>query len=284
MVPRVWTCVEPPVLLRLLAMPLHPLAILLLFAAAFASLALGREALSKALRRVAVVALLALFAALLAFGMMALALVKTHSNPTSVLRFAPWFWSTLGPIALTVGVYFCRVPREGFRKALLVRATNLGLARRAANLCAFLLAALVALLIAGRSVITDEHQGLSAPYRTFEFLLPDQIESIASDECLAARVLEYGPKDPYVGEKAAWKLKARGKSAADGVASRLNQTRADWPPEPNAVTESGILWSLDFLHKQDADAKAVSWNDIHWKNELERLNRSHWTLRDAHWL
>jgi hypothetical protein len=128
-------------------------------------------------------------------------------------------------------------------------------------------------VIGGRSFTDNSPTSLvELGYDLFELMVPDQIEVIASDECLMARVLEYGAENPMMGRPAKWKLEARRPAATDGVANKLNEVRDNWPPAPNTVDSSGISWGLEFLRKHGAEHKARRWDDIYWRNDLERIN------------
>jgi hypothetical protein len=274
MVPRVWTCGEQHPLLVVLSVSLKPVVIGLLVVGALLALMRRRPLLSRLLFRTALVASVSVLAAVAAFTMASVALAKTESNPTLVLRWAPWVWAGLGPLSLAVAFKPAFAAQDGWRR-LLQREAPMGGRSPPSRLLVVggLACAFVATTVLGaRYFISDEHSRLSAPYRLFEFLVPDQIELIASDDCLAQRVLEYGDSDPFVGRPAARKLASRGSWGIDAVVTRLNEVREKWPAEPHQVTEDGVLWSMRFLAKRHAESRLRSWEDLRWRQDLVRLN------------
>ena len=276
MVPRLWTCAEQHPLLVLLSGPLKPLVIGMLVVGALLALFKERSTLSRLLLRTALIASVTLVVAVAAFSTASVALAKTGTNPTLILRWTPWVWAGLGPLALAIGLRPAFSREDGWRNLLQRQAPASGRSSPRFLLVSGLVGTLVTTsLLGARPFISDEHSWLSAPYRLFEFLVPDQIVLIASDECLAKRVLEYGGSDPFVGEPAAETLVAHGSWGIDAVVARLNEVREHWPPEPHRVTKDGVLWSMGFLAKRRAEGNLRSWADITWQQDLDQLNDGH---------
>lgn len=264
---------EPPLILRVLAISLRPIAILLICALALGASLTHRKALARALSRVAAAQALVLVGAVLAFGMAALAL--TSLNPTPVLKATPLGWALLGPLALVVGWRFSGVERGNDWRALLGRVVEPK--RRMARVVQIGLLVVVlgsSLVVGGRSLMNNSSTSLvELAYDLFEYAVPDQIVKLASDECLMARVLEYGINDQYqAGQDAVAELEARGSSAVGGVVSTLNQARQGWPPQPNTLKPGTIGWGLEFLRAHGEKSQADAWNGISWESDLHRLN------------
>lgn len=266
---------EPPLILRVLAISLRPTAILLICALALGASLTHRKALARALSRVAAAQALVLVGAVLAFGMAALALALTSLNPTPVLKATPLGRALLGPLALVVGWRFSGVERGNGWRALLGRAVEPK--RRMARVVQIGLLVVVlasSLVVGGRSLTNNSSTSLvELAYDLFEYAVPDQIVKLASDECLIARVLEYGIYDQYqAGQDAVAELEARGSSAVAGVASTLNQARQRWPPQPNTLKPGTIGWGLEFIRAHGEKSQADAWNGISWESDLHRLN------------
>lgn len=279
MVPRVWTCVEPPLPLRLLALPIHPLVVLVFFALAFAGLALGRDAAGRKLLRLGAVMSIGLAGTVILFGLSVLALATNGMNPTPVLRFLPWASAITGPLAMGLGwskagaasslglnSVSARPRIVGQEVSWLGVATSVGLA----------------LVIGLRCFVIDNNWPYaSAPYRLMEFFITDQLDTVASDECLAARALEYGPYDLSV-KRPARELDRRGLGAVAGVVALMERTRAHWPPEPHTVSPDGMRWAIQYLREHGEGDVAARWDGVDWKRDLLRANAK-WTpsLRDS---
>jgi len=271
--------------MRVLATPLRPTSILLVLALALLASLAGCPALASALRRMGATLTLFLIGAVLVTGMAGLALTLTGVNPTPVLDIAPLGWALLGPLALVTGWRFSQLRALIAGRGLLVRSPGRAKGRVAQGLTFMSLASVVLtiLIIGGRSLTHNSRTSrIELAYDLFEYAVPDQVLELASDECLMARVLEYGVNDKYdAGESAVAELNERGSSAVDGVASSLNFIRDHWPPEPNTIQPDAIVWGLDFLRKYNAQSKARRWDDIHWDNDLERLNS--YRMRSGSW-
>jgi hypothetical protein len=271
MVPRLWTCIEQPASLTLLSLPLRPVLVTSLVFAGLLALLTNRIALARLIFRAAATFGLSLVMCVAAFSMAALALAQTHTDPTLVLRWAPWAWAILGPLTTAIVIRLVGTRRAHWR-SLFLRDAAAGSSRKFLLMPIAAAALFFSILVGARPLVSDERAWLSAPYRLFEFLVPDQIVAIASDECLAARVFEYGDSEPFVGQPATWKLEARGDLAVDAVVTLLNEAREHWPPKPHEITKSGVFWALSFVHKRGAENRARSWADIPWQRDLDRVN------------
>lgn len=273
---RVWMCVEPWLIVRVLATPLRPVSILVVVALSLVASLWRRPALAKMLWRVGEACLLVLMAAVLTFGMAGFALARTGLNPTTLLRGAPFLWALLGPVPLLLGYRLAGVGQLSGWRALFERtaAKEQGRVKRLVELASLGFLAFGLVVLCGRPLTHNSQSSLiEFAYDLFEFFVPDQVIELASDECLMARVLEYGVPDEWgAGRDAAAELSRRGGSAVDGIASALDQVREGWPPEPNTVRPSAIQWGLAFLQSHEADAEARAWDDIPWDRDLSKLN------------
>lgn len=276
MISRVWMCVEPPLILRLLATPLRPTTILLVLMLALIASLMHRSALSRVLWRVGGELSIFLMGAVLAFGIAASALALTGVNPTAVLRHAPLGWALLGPLALLVAYRVAGAGRAFAWRPLLVRsvAKQKGRIMRLVQLAALGLLSFFVLALYARPLTHNSRSSLiELVYDLFEFSVPDQVIQIASDECLTARAIEYGVHDEWqAGRWAVRELEKRGSSAIEGVSNAMQQVHDRWPPEPNTVKGGAIEWGVTFLRKHGAESQARAWDDISWDDDLAKLN------------
>ncbi len=270
MLPRIWTCVEPAWPLRLLGLPLYPVAILLTLAAALLLYGLGRRGASRRAWRLAAVQCIALTGLLGLFGFLGVALAMSEVNPTMVLRFVPWVCALVGPVATAVGL-----SRRG--SASVATSTLTDVARppvlgRAVALLAMIGVLAVVAMVALRSFLIDNcWPYASAPYRFVELVVTDQVDAIATDECLASRALEYGPMDLSV-KRPARQLRERGVTAVPGVVAVVEQARSHWPPAPHTVSHDGMRWALDFLEEKGEAAAVARWQGVEWGRDITRAN------------
>jgi hypothetical protein len=143
-IPRLWVCTDPPLVLKLLALPLHAL-VLLGLVIVWGTLRLTQKSrLACRLGRLSQVLFLVLGCLTLCFavGGMLLGLVI---NPSSFLGLAPWAWAIAGPIGLVFAVK--RARRETITFSILNGASDAHLALLTTT------AVLACALIASRYVI-----------------------------------------------------------------------------------------------------------------------------------
>jgi hypothetical protein len=212
---RVWTCTREPVF-DALSLPLHPCVIFLIAFAALSFRAHQRYAideLASSLWR----ALLKTALALCGFFWFWACLIRFafQMDPALVLNAVPYVWSVAGWTVLW------RVRRRWQLSSAAERQ------RRPPGFMAvrWVIPCFVALLLA-RPWVPNTNLLLSFPYKLFEWPLAWSTNFIASDECLASRVTEYGYGWLYgiahiIGEPAYNELKFRGKAAVPGISAAL---------------------------------------------------------------
>jgi hypothetical protein len=254
---RVWVCSEQPLVLNVLALPLHPLVLLALVMCWGGLRLSGKPGAARAVGRV-----LAWLAALLGALSLGFALVGwllgLAINPSPFLSLAPCAWALAGPLALWLGR----------RRARAVMASSARQSEPSPGvvMLATLSALVVFILIAARYGIADSARGLSLPYRFFEWAIVDELGP-PTDECLAMRVLEYG-RDEEVGRDALKVLARRGPSAAPGVRAQLTELRAHWPPPAYTIKTSGISQLLQKLTIYGDHATVEQWADFGWRHDF----------------
>jgi hypothetical protein len=244
-------------------------------AAAACLYALGRKPASRRILRLAAVQTIALIGIVGFFGFVALALTTNHVNPTLGLRFVPWACAVAGPVTLKVGLS-ARLPVASDGALLTDRKRLQPVARILGWLATLIFLCLFAIIAVRSFVIDNCWPYASAPYRFLELMLTDQVDAVATDECLVARVLEYGPTSLSV-DVPAGQIRSRGPSAVPAVVAVMDRTRLDWPPPPHTVSKGGVRWALEFLLEKGEAGAAARWDGVDWERDIAEAN-SCWRL------
>lgn len=266
MISRVWICTEQPLVLKVLALPLHPLVLLALLICWGALKLSGRPGSARAVGSVLSTLAAALAALSLGFALVGWVL-GLAINPSPFLSLAPWAWALAGPLAAWLGVR--RAWAASSNNSTSATSEHLSepspgfdsLVRFSATFSALV----VFVVVAARYGISDD-SALSFPYRFFEWAVVDELGP-PTDECLAMRVLEYS-HDDEVGRDALKALARRGPSAAPGVRAQLAELRAHWPPPANTVMQSGISNLLKKLSVYGDHATVSEWAGLDWRNDF----------------
>jgi len=234
----------------------------------------GRVHLAQLLLKGAGASAIVLAVLVLLFGAMAVALLATGLDPSTVLQFAPLGWALGGALLASSLVAYVRTHgwptlRERF-------ATLQGHGRAVGFMWWVMLVACLSAssAIGARYFISDATGGVfSIPYRLFEWGVVDRIDGPVSDECLANRVVEYARYDPN-GRRASEELELRGAAAIPGVVAKLQTLRNHWPPAPHTVTDMGIAGLLNFLKRHGETNEVRKWEATDWQHDLLHIEPS----------
>jgi hypothetical protein len=169
MVARLWVCAEQPLVFHIFALPLYPLVMGLTLTLAAWWMLRGRVHLAKLLIKGVGASAIVLVVLLLLFGAIAVALLATDLDPSTVLQFAPLGWALGGSLLASSSIVYAR--RHGWQ-TLRERFAMLQRRGRAVGFMWWMVLVIcfsASSAIGARYFISDATGGVfSIPYRLFE--------------------------------------------------------------------------------------------------------------------